>query len=119
MTAEEHERRVWLPRGTWYDFFTGKPFSGGWHTVAAEDIPVFVREGTLLALAEPVAHVAPDTQFALTLRAYGDCSDAVCRLIEDDGETVGAPMKVLCVTRETMELDSPRYRIAAKEAVKG
>ncbi|MBR5871689.1 MAG: glycoside hydrolase [Clostridia bacterium] len=117
MTEGEHERRVWLPRGTWYDFFTGERYEGGTHTVVTEDIPVFVKEGTLLPLAEPISCVAPDTQFAITLRAYGDCSDSVCRLIEDDGVTVGAPMKVLCVNADTASLDSHRYRITGFEQI--
>lgn len=119
MTAGEHERRVWLPRGTWYDFFTGVRYDGGWHTVVTEDIPVFVKEGTLLALAEPVSHVAQDTRFALTVRAYGDCTDAVCRLIEDDGETLGAPMNVLSLTQDMTSLDSNRYCIVGREHVTG
>ena len=119
MMAGEQERRVWLPRGTWYGFFDGKRYEGGWHTIATEDIPVFVKEGTLLALAEPVSHVADDTQFTLTIRAYGDCTNAVCRLIEDDGVTIGAPAKVLCLTEAADEIDSFRYRIVGRETVTG
>ena len=119
MVAGERERRVWLPRGGWYDFFTGTRYEGGWHTVVTDDIPVFVKEGTLLPLAEPVSHVTQDTQFAITLRAYGDCSAAVCRLIEDDGVTVGAPVRVLHLTADRKAPDSVRYRIVGRENITG
>ena len=96
---------------------TTKEFVDNYVSKLPEDIPVFVKEGTLLPLAEPISCVAPDTQFAITLRAYGDCSDSVCRLIEDDGVTVGAPMKVLCVNADTASLDSHRYRITGFEQI--
>lgn len=42
--------KVYLPEGTWYDFFTGEQYQGGTHTipVAADQIPVFVKEGTII-----------------------------------------------------------------------
>jgi len=118
MTAGEHERDVWLPCGTWYNFFTNEKYEGGVHHIVTEDIPVFVREGTLLPLAQPVQHICGDTQFAVTLRAYGDCGASVCRLIEDDGVTVGAPMRVLTVGADGVMEESFRYRIEGVEAVK-
>ena len=44
------KQNVYLPDGVWYDFFTGKRYEGGVHEVCAEpeQIPVFVREGTIL-----------------------------------------------------------------------
>ena len=117
MVAGEHERDVWLPRGTWYHFFTGERYEGGVHHIITEDIPVYVKAGTLLPVAEPVEHIGSDTQFSVTLRAYGDCSRAVCRLIEDDGETVGAPMRVLTVDRSAVMPESFRYRIAGVEQI--
>jgi len=103
------ERDVFLPHGVWYDFFTGARYEGGVHHVVTENIPVFVKEGTLLPLAEPVLFVKPDVRFDITLRAFGDCSRSVCRLIEDDGVTNGTTYRVLEVRRgETVE--STRYR---------
>jgi alpha-glucosidase (family GH31 glycosyl hydrolase) len=46
-------RDVYLPPGRWFAYQTGKPYPGGQsHRVPAaiEDIPVFVREGTVLPL---------------------------------------------------------------------
>jgi alpha-D-xyloside xylohydrolase len=84
------ERSVYLPDARWYHLFTHEPWEGGRrHDVPAplEQIPVFVRSGTLLPLAEPVEHVDADTVFHLTVWAFGE----VCRpatLLEDDGESL-------------------------------
>ena len=34
-------RKVYLPEGNWVDFFTEEPVASGWHTVTAENIPVY------------------------------------------------------------------------------
>lgn len=54
------EVRLWLPAGTWVDFWTGEQVTGGaWIDAAApmEDIPVYVRAGSLI----PQLHDVPDT----------------------------------------------------------
>lgn len=47
--ANAKTAEVYLPDGVWYDFFTGKRYEGGTHTipVAADQIPVFAREGSI------------------------------------------------------------------------
>lgn len=80
-------RRIWLPKGNWYDYDTGFRLEGGqWmeRKVRPGDLPLFVREGTLLALAEPEQYIGEHTCFRLHLTAYGaeKCS---LTLISDDG----------------------------------
>jgi len=46
-------RRVYLPRGTWYDFWTHERVEGGREIsrpVDLETIPLYVREGSILPL---------------------------------------------------------------------
>ncbi len=85
--AGQKSREVYLPAGTWYDFATGRKYAGGKrydYEAALETIPLFVREGSILPLAKPVQHVAPNTMFEITCRAYGaDCRPMI--LFEDDG----------------------------------
>jgi alpha-D-xyloside xylohydrolase len=87
--GHEASRSVYLPKGDWYCFWTGRRYEGGVSydiSMPAERIPLFVRGGALLPLAEPVEHITPDTVFQLTVRAYGSpCRDRV--LFEDDGFT--------------------------------
>jgi alpha-D-xyloside xylohydrolase len=85
--AGEHERRVYLPQGEWFDFWTGTQFAGGRSIVVPvplDRIPVFVKSGTLLPLARPTLHTADPNSFELSMRAYGT-EDVECVLHEDDG----------------------------------
>ena len=45
-------RKVYLPRGRWYDLYTGNAIGGGWHEIPLkrEHIPVFMRDNTCVAL---------------------------------------------------------------------
>ena len=82
-------RRVYFPEGVWYDFNTNERYEGGREyeiTVRFDQLPLFVRQGTLLPLAEPVQYVDAETVFRLHCRAYGT-DEASCRLFEDDGTT--------------------------------
>ena len=51
-----------------------------------DEIPVFVKGGSLLPLAKPVEFVMPQTQFELTVGVYGE-KPAKYFLYEDDGVT--------------------------------
>ena len=71
----EENRKVYLPQGNWYDFHTNKKYVGGQtHTVCGgfEEIPVFIKSGAILPLAEPTECVLEDTVFRLTAYCYGE-----------------------------------------------
>lgn len=101
------KRDVWLPEGEWYDFFTGARVPSGKRTVETDGIPVFVKGGTLLPVAKPVQNVGPDTRFEIELREFGDCSGAVCRLVED-----GDVPRVIELCAGADSIDSRRYSLA-------
>ena len=47
--------KTWLPKGTWFDFFTGRRYEGGrllsvWRSV--EEMPVFARAGAIVPMQE-------------------------------------------------------------------
>lgn len=115
MTAEQESRRVYLPAGRWYDFWTNQPYEGGWHEIKTENIPVFVRDGSLIPLAKPVEYMDRDTVFDITLKNYGQGGSAF--LVEDDGETCTTEYKLIPVDEETKELQSRRYRLAGREQI--
>lgn len=103
----EKERDVWLPDGEWYNFFTGERYEGGTHHVVTDNIPVFVKGGTLLPLATPVNHVDDDTVFEITLTAYGDVTFSTATLVEKDGNDY----KIITVDQFTTDIDSKKYKI--------
>lgn len=80
-------REVYLPEGTWYDFWEDTAYEGGRSFSVHADydrIPVFVRGGSILPLAKPVECVAENTVFELVPRIYGE---GHFELYEDDFET--------------------------------
>lgn len=107
----ETGRTVKLPEGEWYGFFDGKRCSGGEHYTETAGVPLYVRAGTIIPVAEPVQCVSPDTVFDITLRAFGDCTDAVCRLADDGGLTDKAACRVITLRLGKGTVTAGRYRI--------
>lgn len=119
MTEKETEREVYLPDGVWYNFFTEEKYIGGTKfAIVTNDIPVFVKEGSIIPLAKPVQFIAPDTQFEITLNLYGDTANSCAKLIEDDGVTYSSTACVLSITQDTEQIDSFRYKITEKKEIK-
>jgi alpha-D-xyloside xylohydrolase len=87
MVAGEKTRSVYLPKGDWYDFWTHQKYTGHQKITVANDeqeIPLFVKAGTLLPLAKPVESIGANTRFDITVQGFGaNPSDFV--LYEDDG----------------------------------
>lgn len=120
-------RRIYLPSGVWYDFYTEERLEGGcWieRRVPLDEIPLFVRRGTLLPLAKPVECIRPDLVFELEPVAYGS-QCCTCALPDDDGEsmaykTEGIPMIHLEANENHCRLleQSERYRIASFRRVR-
>jgi alpha-D-xyloside xylohydrolase len=87
MFAGETNRAVYLPSGDWFDFWTHGRITGGKTirvTNGVEQIPLFVKSGVLLPLAEPVEFVKPDTCFEIAVNVIGE-KPADFTLYEDDG----------------------------------
>jgi alpha-D-xyloside xylohydrolase len=80
-------REVYLPAGGWYDFWTHEKIAGGQSihiTKPLDQVPVYVKENTLLPMAAPVEHIAPDTSFDITVNVFGE-KPVSFTLYEDDG----------------------------------
>lgn len=89
MFTGENQREVYLPSGDWYDFWTHTKLSGKTAieaTNGVEQIPLFIKGGTLLPLAEPVESIKPDTCFDVTVNIIGR-KPSDFTLYEDDGVT--------------------------------
>jgi alpha-D-xyloside xylohydrolase len=80
------ERTVYLPQGKWYDYNTNKKYEGGKSytiTMSLDQIPMFVKDNTLLPLAKPVEYVTPSTIFNISCKVYGNPTSNV-KLFEDN-----------------------------------
>ncbi len=90
MFTGQTSRKVVLPRGDWYDFYTGE-FVGNGCTIdvtpGLERIPVYVKDGAIIPMMEARLHApAAGEKVNLEIRHYGK-ADGKYRLYDDDGET--------------------------------
>ncbi|MDO3627644.1 TIM-barrel domain-containing protein [Mucilaginibacter sp. BT774] len=89
LTEKQDERTVYLPAGYWYDYNTNQKYQGGKQysiKPALNQLPLFIKEGTILPLAKPVEHVTAGEVFEITCYVYGQ-GPASATLFEDDGNT--------------------------------
>ncbi len=88
--GEARSRTLTLPQGVhWFELKRSRWHEGGdvvQITGRAGEMPLFVKENSLLPLAEPVQEVNGDTVFKITVKTFGN-SPAPFTLIEDDGES--------------------------------
>ena len=80
-------RRLYLPRGRWFDFWTGERHDGGREIeriVDLETLPLFVREGAILPLGPVKQFVNEKVEGPLTITVYPG-ADGEFLLYEDDG----------------------------------
>jgi alpha-D-xyloside xylohydrolase len=90
MFAGQTSRKVILPQGKWYDFYTGK-YAGGGEVIEVtpglDRIPLYVKDGGIIPMI-PAALRAPKQNDILPVevRHYGT-SAGQFNLYDDDGET--------------------------------
>jgi alpha-glucosidase (family GH31 glycosyl hydrolase) len=85
--AASGERTVYLPPGSWMDFFTGKHYQGATTfsaRYAADATPVFVREGAIVPEQSATRARARQASDVLTINVYGS-GNGQFELYEDDG----------------------------------
>ena len=83
----EKSRKVYLPEGDWYDLWTSQKYTGKAEyafDVPLEQIPVFIKSGTILPLAKPTLHTEDPESWKLTALVFGENAKPAV-LFEDDG----------------------------------
>ncbi len=88
MFAGEKSRAVYLPKGKWFDFYTGKEVGENQTitiTPSLDKIPLFVKDGGIIPMI-PASQHAPKAsdQAPLTVRHYGTAVGDF-QLYDDDG----------------------------------
>jgi alpha-glucosidase (family GH31 glycosyl hydrolase) len=82
-------RQIYLPRGGWYDYWTGERIEGGREIsrpVDLETIPLFVRAGSLLPLGPVKQYTGENVEEPLAISIYPG-ADSSFLLYEDDGSS--------------------------------
>ncbi len=83
----EKNRKVYLPDGDWYYLWTSKKYTGKTEhsiDVPLNEIPVFIKSGTILPLAKVTLHTDDPESWKLTALVFGENS-IPATLYEDDG----------------------------------
>lgn len=81
-------RSVYLPEGTWFDWWTGERLAGGTHILAPaplERMPLYVKAGAVIPLAPVMQHVKEIPMEQLRLKVWPGIGEWM--LYEDDGES--------------------------------
>jgi alpha-glucosidase len=82
-------RLVYLPTGTWFDYWTGRQIAGGQmiHAEAPlETAPLYVRGGAILPMGPEMNYVGEKPTDPITFEIYPDAQgNAQVSLYEDDG----------------------------------
>jgi alpha-D-xyloside xylohydrolase len=117
------QRSIYLPEGDWYDFWTGEKFAGKRRitvNVPLERIPLFVKSGTVLALATPTLHTDDPLSWQLSVQVYGDGARNA-RMFDDDGSFTPslAEMSLAwnATTKTGRATGSSRYSVSEWKAV--
>ena len=82
---------LWLPPGTWYDYFRGTRLAGG-RTLSYpligdpwRDIPLFVRDGSIIASRKPEDYVDQTPATQIVLDVFPSSESAHFDYYDDDG----------------------------------
>jgi alpha-glucosidase len=88
------QREVYLPKGEWYDFWSGTRYDGGAKIkvpVTLESLPIFVRAGAFIFRQPVVQHTGQMAGQPLMVDVYpapGAAVSSKAVLYEDDGESL-------------------------------
>ena len=88
--ADDEGRSVILPKGNWYDFYTGK-YVGNGEIIQVEKgfekIPLFVKDGGIVPMIPKIRQTKEwKTETPLEIRVYGNAPGELV-LYDDDGTT--------------------------------
>jgi alpha-glucosidase len=87
--SEDGRRTIYLPDDTWYDFASGEKVTGPLEIdrqVPLHEVPVYVRAGAIVPMAEVVQHTRDLPGGPLEAQVYPG-RDGEFTLVEDDGAT--------------------------------
>jgi alpha-D-xyloside xylohydrolase len=81
-------RRMYLPKATWYDFWTGRRVDGGAMIETAAPIdrmPLFVKAGSIVPMGPDVEYASEKKADPIELRVYAGANGSFV-LYEDEGD---------------------------------
>lgn len=111
-------REVFFPDGTWIDVFSGKRYTGPCSVTVSHPLdtsPLYVREGSLVILAQNGINTGDSDWSRLSLDVYPSAKDsAVTRLYEDDTKTVAYRDGQFRTTELSMHCDREKRTVTVR-----
>jgi len=111
-------RSVYLPRGQWFDFWTGESHTGGMHVLAKADldvIPLYVRSGSLLPMWPVRQFVTPRSPRVVELRLWPGHRGQL-NWYEDDGASLAHTRRDFHERRIEFQKVARGYKLSFSEA---
>lgn len=108
-------RSMYLPAGSWYDFWTEKRYQGGqYHLISADldTLPIFVKAGTILPLGTAVQNTKEIQDIELQIY-HSEDGEMTGYLYEDDGYSYNYQANEYSLT--TFSVDKDNKLINKKE----
>ncbi|WP_299525211.1 TIM-barrel domain-containing protein [uncultured Lutibacter sp.] len=86
-------KKVWIPKGLWYDYFSGEKIQGPIEILVSKSIdefPLFVKEGAIIPMVEYMDYTDQKPLNKLIIECYQPTktSNNSFKLYEDDGKTL-------------------------------
>lgn len=93
--TERYETTKWiyLPAGTWIDYFTGLEYQGGQYIAYAvngeswTDVPLFIKEGAIIPTQKVLDYVDEENITELEIDIFPDSVQSQFLLYDDDGSS--------------------------------
>jgi alpha-glucosidase len=109
---------VYLPKGTWYYFWTGQPCHGElFVNVMPDQIPFFVREGAVLPVYPVRQWTGEKPVDELTLYVYYKNGTETSSLYEDEGEGYGYQNGLFSL--KTFRTEGTEDRLSVEQTTEG
>ncbi|NNC94131.1 MAG: glycoside hydrolase family 31 protein [Chitinophagales bacterium] len=99
-------RKIYLPKGQWFDLYNDKKFSGGKEHVielASHRFPVYVRSSAIIPMQSQTQSLAEHPDPTLCIHVYNGRNSNSFELYEDDGGSYGYQKKDYA--KKTITLD--------------
>lgn len=119
VVEDMESRTVYLPEGNWYDFFTGERYEGPVcvaRNTPLEDMPVYVRAGTVLPVGPSVQFAKEKSWDDLVIRIYPG-ADGEFVLYEDENDGYGYEKGFRSLIKMTWNDRTRTLTVHAREGV--
>lgn len=110
-------REVYLPKGTWIDFWTGRRLAGGKTMVVdapIERMPIHVRAGSVIPMGPVMQYASEDLDPVIELRVYPG-ADGAYTYYEDAGDGWGYERGEYALTRMRWDDAARKLTLARRE----